>query len=172
MIWFASKFHFIMLSFPAKRPATWITRSQKMPVLPSLSSVARSPEEIVSILFPYCNITFAHANVKLSESHTMQRDDPNHKNTVEKRQARCFVENLRFQRKFGDDLCGGDGTTLTGGALSWVEVCLTTNDGLGLLDDLLAFGKDEFDVARVGHVWVDLFQRVSKFVVRRLLLYK
>ena len=49
-------------------------------------------------------------------------------------------------------------------------MCLTTNDGLGLLDDLLTFGKDEFDVARVGHVWVDLFQRVSKFVVRRLLL--
>jgi len=34
-------------------------------------------------------------------------------------------------------------------------VSLTTLDGARLLDNLLAFGQDEFDVAWVGHVWVD-----------------
>lgn len=34
---------------------------------------------------------------------------------------------------------------------------ITTLDGLGLLDDLFALSKDKFDVARVGHVWVDLY---------------
>lgn len=33
---------------------------------------------------------------------------------------------------------------------------LTTLDGARLLDNLLAFSQDEFDVAWVGHVWVDL----------------
>jgi hypothetical protein len=33
---------------------------------------------------------------------------------------------------------------------------VTANAGLGLLDNLLALGEDELDVARVGHVRVDL----------------
>jgi len=34
-------------------------------------------------------------------------------------------------------------------------VSLATLNGTRLLDNLLAFGQDEFDVAWVGHVWVD-----------------
>ena len=52
-------------------------------------------------------------------------------------------------------LRGGDGLAQAGAALPGVEV-LTANDGLGLLDDLLALGEDELDVAGVGHVRVDL----------------
>jgi hypothetical protein len=33
---------------------------------------------------------------------------------------------------------------------------LTLNNRLGLLDYLLSFGENQFDMARVGHVWVDL----------------
>lgn len=51
-------------------------------------------------------------------------------------------------------LSGGDGLAQTGTTLPGAEV-VTANDGLGLLDNLLALGEDELDVARVGHVRVD-----------------
>lgn len=39
-----------------------------------------------------------------------------------------------------------------------------TSDGLrGLLDDLLALGEDQLDVAGVRHVWVDLYHDERKF---------
>lgn len=54
-------------------------------------------------------------------------------------------------------LCGGDGLAGAGTALAGVEAdVLATGDGLGLLDDLLALGEDELDVAGVGHVGVNL----------------
>ena len=34
---------------------------------------------------------------------------------------------------------------------------VTADDSLGLLDNLLTLGKDELDVAGVGHVRVDLY---------------
>lgn len=43
------------------------------------------------------------------------------------------------------------GTTLAGG-----ETGLAGDGKRALLDDLLALGEDELDVARVGHVGVDL----------------
>lgn len=55
------------------------------------------------------------------------------------------------------DLSGGDGLAELGATLPGGEADGLALDGLGgLLDDLLAFGEDEFDVARVGHVRVDL----------------
>jgi hypothetical protein len=33
---------------------------------------------------------------------------------------------------------------------------LTTNNCLRLLNNLLAFGKDQLNVAWIGHIWVDL----------------
>jgi hypothetical protein len=54
-------------------------------------------------------------------------------------------------------LCSSDGTTLTSTPLSWAQVGnLTTNDCLRLLNNLLAFGQDQLNVARVRHVRVDL----------------
>jgi hypothetical protein len=50
-----------------------------------------------------------------------------------------------------------DGTTDTGSTLPRVQARLLAANNLGRLrDDLLAFGKDELDVAGVGHVGVDL----------------
>lgn len=54
-------------------------------------------------------------------------------------------------------LRSGDGLAQTGTTLARAEV-LTANDGLGLLDNLLALGEDKLDVARVGHVRVDLIE--------------
>lgn len=54
------------------------------------------------------------------------------------------------------DLSRSDGLLRDLGALAGVQVRLAGN-GLGsLLDDLLALGEDQLDVAWVGHVWVDL----------------
>lgn len=58
-------------------------------------------------------------------------------------------------------LCGkGEEAAGALAALPGVEVGALgsgTADGiLSLLDDLLGLGQDEFDVAWVGHVWVDL----------------
>lgn len=52
-------------------------------------------------------------------------------------------------------LGGGQGLAGADAALPGGEVLLATDDGLGLLDDLLALGEDELDVAGVGHVGVD-----------------
>ena len=42
--------------------------------------------------------------------------------------------------------------------LPGIQALLLQLHGLGpFLDDFLAFRQDEFDVAGVGHVWVDLF---------------
>jgi hypothetical protein len=54
-------------------------------------------------------------------------------------------------------LCSSDSTTLTSTTLSRAQVSLLpTNNRLGLLYNLLTLSQDQFDVARVGHVWVDL----------------
>lgn len=54
------------------------------------------------------------------------------------------------------DLGGGNGLAHARTTLSRVQALLTADNGLGLLDDLLGLGKDELDVAGVGHVGVDL----------------
>lgn len=54
------------------------------------------------------------------------------------------------------DLGGGDGLAHARTTLSRVQALLTGDNSLGLLDDLLGLGKDELDVAGVGHVGVDL----------------
>lgn len=56
----------------------------------------------------------------------------------------------------GRRLGGGQGLAGADAALPGGEMLVTANDGLGLLDDLLALGEDELDVAGVGHVGVDL----------------
>lgn len=53
-------------------------------------------------------------------------------------------------------LRSGDGLANTGTTLSGGKVLLA-NNSLGFLDDLITLGKDELDVAGVGHVGVDLF---------------
>lgn len=40
---------------------------------------------------------------------------------------------------------------------------------LGLLNSLLSFGHDHFDVTRVGHVWVDL--KIINCAVSKLVKY-
>jgi hypothetical protein len=50
----------------------------------------------------------------------------------------------------------GDGLSDASTSLSRGKVSDITLDLLRLLDNLLALGQDEFDVARVGHVRVDL----------------
>lgn len=51
-------------------------------------------------------------------------------------------------------LCLGKGLADVGATLPGAEVGL--GDDGALLDDLLGLGEDELDVARVGHVGVDL----------------
>lgn len=62
------------------------------------------------------------------------------------------------------DLGGGDGLAHARTTLSRVQALLTANNGLGLLDDLLGLGKDELDVAGVGHVGVDLDSHISQIM--------
>lgn len=60
-------------------------------------------------------------------------------------------------------LSSSDSTTLTSTPLSRVESdLLATNYRLGLLDYLLSLGENQFDVAGVGHVWIDLALHVSR----------
>jgi hypothetical protein len=57
----------------------------------------------------------------------------------------------------GQRLCLGDGTLDLSTTLSRVQADrLAANDVGTLLDDLLTLGEDQFDVAGVGHVRVDL----------------
>lgn len=50
---------------------------------------------------------------------------------------------------------------------------VTADDSLGLLDNLLTLGKDELDVAGVGHVRVDLCAvLVTVARLKRLVLVK
>ena len=61
-----------------------------------------------------------------------------------------------FRRSVGG-LRGGDGLPAESTTLSGAQMRrLTTNNSLGLLDNLLTLGQDELDVARVRHVGVDL----------------
>lgn len=53
-------------------------------------------------------------------------------------------------------LCSSDRLAGAEAALSRAQVSITSLNCARLLDNLLAFGQDEFDVARVGHVRVDL----------------
>lgn len=54
-------------------------------------------------------------------------------------------------------LCLEEGTADLSAALPGAEVLLLALDDVGgLLDEFLTLGQDEFDVARVGHVGVDL----------------
>lgn len=53
-------------------------------------------------------------------------------------------------------LSSSDSTTLTGSTLSRAQMLLTTCNSLRLLNYLLTLGQDQFDVAWVRHVWVDL----------------
>lgn len=54
-------------------------------------------------------------------------------------------------------LCSSDSTTLASTTLSRAQVSLLpTNNSLRLLYNLLTLSQDQFDVARIGHVWVDL----------------
>lgn len=59
-------------------------------------------------------------------------------------------------------LGGGKGLANASTTLSRGQALLTADNSLGLLDDLLGLGKDELDVARVGHVGVDLDQTKSE----------
>lgn len=60
-------------------------------------------------------------------------------------------------RKNETRLCLEEGTADLSAALPGAEVLLLALDNVGgLLDDFLTLGQDEFDVARVGHVGVDL----------------
>lgn len=65
----------------------------------------------------------------------------------------AFLHPLSFQPL---RLCGGDGLPGANATLPAVEVLLACDNLRGLLDDLLTLGKDQLDVARVGHVRVDL----------------
>ncbi len=59
--------------------------------------------------------------------------------------------------KAAHHLCSGNSTSLTSSTLSRIQTdTLTLNNCLWLLNNFLALGQDQFDVARVGHVWVDL----------------
>jgi len=62
------------------------------------------------------------------------------------------------------DLSSGDSLANAGTALPRAKVGILANNRLGLLNGLLGLGEDELDVARVGHVGVDLhhvsFERV------------
>lgn len=58
---------------------------------------------------------------------------------------------------FATDLVG-DGLLGDASALAGVQVRLAGNGLGGLLNNLLALGEDQLDVAWVGHVWVDLYQ--------------
>lgn len=52
-------------------------------------------------------------------------------------------------------------------ALSRVQPDLLAGCNLRrLLHHLCAFGEDQFDVAGVGHVWVDLVRRLARALVR------
>jgi len=63
-------------------------------------------------------------------------------------------------------LCSSDSTTLTSTTLSRAQVSiLTTNNSLRLLYNLLALSQDQFDVAWVGHVWVDLENLLIMFLL-------
>jgi hypothetical protein len=54
-------------------------------------------------------------------------------------------------------LCGGDGLAETGTALSRAQAeLLAVLDLVRLLDNLLALGEDQLDVAGARHVGVDL----------------
>lgn len=56
----------------------------------------------------------------------------------------------------------GDSTTLAGSTLSGIQAdVLTTDNSLGLLDNLLTLSKDQLNVTWVGHVWVDLSCNIS-----------
>jgi hypothetical protein len=55
-------------------------------------------------------------------------------------------------------LSSSNSTSLTSTALPRVQPnILTTNNCFRLLNNLLALSQDQFNVARVGHVWVDLY---------------
>ena len=59
-------------------------------------------------------------------------------------------------------LSSSNSTTLTSPTRSRAQMSiLTTNNRLRLLYNLLALGKDQLDVARVRHVWVDLDRSIS-----------
>jgi hypothetical protein len=55
----------------------------------------------------------------------------------------------------------GEGLADAGTALARVQTDITVSDSVGLLDVLLVLGEDELDVARVGHVGVDLEKSLS-----------
>lgn len=59
------------------------------------------------------------------------------------------INNSTTTLRGSDSLADAD-TTLSGSKV------LITNNGLGLLDNLVTLDKDHLDVARVGHVRVDL----------------
>lgn len=62
-----------------------------------------------------------------------------------------------YPRHPADRLCLDESTADLSTTLAGREVSLLTLDNVGaLLDDFLTLGKDELDVARVGHVGVDL----------------
>jgi hypothetical protein len=68
-----------------------------------------------------------------------------------------YKGNKKKKERKRTTLSGGDGLADAGTALPGVQAeLLTAGDLLGLLDDLLALGEDELDVAGVGHVGVDL----------------
>jgi hypothetical protein len=64
--------------------------------------------------------------------------------------SRSITLDFLFHLSFGDG-AADLGTTLAGG-----ETGLAGNGKRALLDNLLALGEDELDVARVGHIGVDL----------------
>jgi hypothetical protein len=55
-------------------------------------------------------------------------------------------------------LCRSNSLSGAGTTLSRVQTLFPGN-GLRLLNDFLALGKNQFDVARIRHVWVDLSGR-------------
>ena len=67
------------------------------------------------------------------------------------------MKNPRLPPDRTNRLCLDEGTAGLSAALAGAEVLLLALDNVrALLDELLTLGQDELDVARVGHVGVDL----------------
>lgn len=67
------------------------------------------------------------------------------------------------QRACPGHLGGGEGLANTGTTLSRAQVSILGSDSIGLLDGLLSLSEDQLNVARVGHVGVDLDWHICQY---------